>query len=403
LGIRLAGAGVALSLQICLARMLGHAGYGQYAFVFAWLQLMLLFAQGGFSVAALRYLAEYRARREPSLLRGFLRRSSQIALGDAVVLALVMAGCAMALGRSGAEGTTYNFLIASAALPALSQLALAGATVRGLGFAIPGMLVGLVHPILLLGTLLIVVHSFPTPISPSHALLLNLAAAVGALGLVLAMRRRVERGLHQGSVPEFRTREWLSTATQMMIVSSLIYLQGRTGVLISGLLLDTHAAGTYAAMERVADVVLLGLTSVNLLVAPDFAALHAQGRRLELERHARLAAWGATTFMLVTLLPLLLCGRPLLRLFGDEFVAGFPVLLVLLSGAAVNALCGSVGLLLNMTGHQREMLVVAVCSLGVNWILSLILIPRYGLMGTAVAFAVSMALWNVAMLLIDIP
>ena len=69
IGIRLTGAGLALALQVSLARVLGQSGYGQYAYAVAWLQLMLIFAQGGFSTAALRYVAEYRARQQPALAR----------------------------------------------------------------------------------------------------------------------------------------------------------------------------------------------------------------------------------------------------------------------------------------------------------------------------------------------
>ncbi len=400
LGIKLVGAALALALQVCLARSLGHAGYGEYAYVIAWLQLMLIFAHGGFATAALRYVAEYRARCQPALARGFVKFSSQIALLESIVLALLMAGCAAALHRSGSTGPLRNLLIASAVLPVLSQLTLGAAIVRGLGHVIPSMLVGLAQPLLLLGALLSSVHLFRIHISSSEALLLYLCATVGALGMVVVLQGRFERDLGEASEQTFYTREWLCTATQMMFASGLIYIQGRTGVIISGLLLDAGEAGTYAAMERLADVALLGLTSVNLLVAPKFAALHAQQRLVELQRYARLAAWGACAFMLAAVLPLVLFGKPILRCFGDEFVSGYPVLLVLLGGVVVNAMCGSVGLILSMTGHQRDTIIVAFSGLCLNLTLSLLLIPKYGIMGTAVANAVAIAAWNVSMLLI---
>src|SRR5437588_4959183 len=78
LAIRLVGALAALALQLTLARMLGHLGYGEYAYAFAWLQLLLVFAQGGFAMAALRYVAAYRAQNQPALARGFTKRGAQI-------------------------------------------------------------------------------------------------------------------------------------------------------------------------------------------------------------------------------------------------------------------------------------------------------------------------------------
>src|SRR5690606_34388291 len=89
LGIKLFAAGLALALQVCLARTLGHAGYGEFAYVFAWLQLMLVFAHGGFATAALKYVAQYCACSEVSLARGFITRSSQIVFVESIVLALI--------------------------------------------------------------------------------------------------------------------------------------------------------------------------------------------------------------------------------------------------------------------------------------------------------------------------
>jgi O-antigen/teichoic acid export membrane protein len=277
---------------------------------------------------------------------------------------------------------------------------ISNAVIRGFGYVIPSMLVGLAQPLLLLGALLTMAHWLRIPISSTGALLLNFFAGVGALGAVLVLRRHFCRELVPGPPRTFLTGEWFGTATQMMLASVLVYLQGRTGVISSGLLLDTRAAGLYAAIERLADVALLGLVSVNMIAAQRFAALYAQRRWDELQRNARLAAWGASGFMLATVLPLALFGKPILRLFGDEFVSGYPLLLVLLGGVVVNATCGSVGYLLSMTGHQRDNVVVALISLGLNVTLCMLLIPSYGVIGAAVANALSIALWNITMLML---
>jgi O-antigen/teichoic acid export membrane protein len=397
--IRIADACVALVLQVCLARMLGPAGYGEFAYAFAWLQLTLIFAQGGFATAALRYVAEYRARRQPALVRGFVRRGFQLSLLESVVLALVMIAVVIGFSHRLSERLTHNLLIISVTLPIIAQASFCRAVIRGLGHAIPSMLVNLARPLVLLVALLAAAHLFRISVSSSDALLLQLGAAICALSMILAVQWRFQSVLNCGPEHAFRTSEWLSMATQMMFVQGLVYLQGRTGVIVSGLLLDSATAGTYAAMERLADVALLGMSSVDLLVAPTFAALHAQRRRLELQRYARLAAWGATFFMLAAVLPLVLFGKQVLRLFGDEFVSGYPVLLVLLGGVAINAMCGSVCHLLNMTGHQRETVITAIGSLCLNLILLLILVPRFGIIGTSAAFAISMAVWNISMLL----
>jgi len=399
-GIKLVNGGLALALQMSLARVLGHHGYGEYAYVLAWLQLMLILAQGGFTTAALRYVAQYRACQQTEMMRGFVRRSSQIVLLQSIVTATLLAVCGAVMNHFNSPGSVGDFLIASAALPFLAQVSLGSAVIRGLGHAIAGILVILIHPFLLLCGLLVTAYMFRIQISSGEALLLHFAASACALSIVRMMRMRFEHFWDRTSPCVFHTSEWLSTATQMMFTAGLIYLQGRTGVIVTGLLLDARAAGTYAAMERLADTALMGLVCVNMLAAPSFAALHAGKRQHELQRYARLTAWGASAFMLTAVVPLALFGQPILNCFGEEFKAGYPALLIMLSGVAINALCGSCGTLLNMTGHHRETLGVAFSSLCLSFILSLALVPRYGIVGTAISFAASMAWCNIWLMLI---
>ena len=55
---------------------------------------------------------------------------------------------------------------------------------------------------------------------------------------------------------------------------------------------------------------------------------------------------------------------------------------------------GPVGLLLNMTGHERETAKGVAISAVLNMVLNFLLIPRWGITGAAVATTVSMIAWN---------
>lgn len=403
LGVKIASAALSLALQIALARLLGAESYGDYAYAFGWLQIMLIFAQGGFSTAALRYVGEYRARGESALLNGFLLRSTQIALLESIIFGLLTIGIAAALrGRIG-DPLLTNLVIVGVSLPVLSQFVLHSAIVRGLGEAIASIVVGLAQPLLFLATLLACVLVIPRGLTSSRALSLNLGTATVALAIVVLAQRRFQTQAGLNSIRDgraYRTLEWIGTALQMMLASGLVYFHARIGVVATGLVLDPQSAGTYAMVERVADVACLGLTSVNLLVGPSFAAMHAQGRQIELQRYARLAAIGSTLIMIATALPIAVFGRQILSLFGEGFVAGYPTLLILLTASVVTAMCGSAVLLLSMTGHHRVTTLTAAGSFAVNLALTYFLAPWYGIAGTAFATAASVILWSVSLVLI---
>jgi O-antigen/teichoic acid export membrane protein len=96
----------------------------------------------------------------------------------------------------------------------------------------------------------------------------------------------------------------------------------------------------------------------------------------------------------------LLLGRFLLGVFGPEFVAGYDALRILLLGPIVCVGTWAVGLLASMTGYQVEKMVLLVLALVVDVVLNLLLIPRFGIEGAALASAVALASWQLAMVLV---
>ena len=83
--------------------------------------------------------------------------------------------------------------------------------------------------------------------------------------------------------------------------------------------------------------------------------------------------------------------RELMRIFGPEFEAGWPILVIGTVGQLINCGVGSVGYLLLMSGQQRRLIriqaVMAVVMVG----LSLLLIPKLGLTGLRSGAAVTNA------------
>jgi len=92
---------------------------------------------------------------------------------------------------------------------------------------------------------------------------------------------------------------------------------------------------------------------------------------------------------------LVVFGERLLSLFGPEFPAGQPALVLLVIGQTVNVAMGPVALLLVMTGHER-VLAISTCACGVlNIVLNVVLVPFWGLVGTAMSLAISLSVWNI--------
>ena len=96
---------------------------------------------------------------------------------------------------------------------------------------------------------------------------------------------------------------------------------------------------------------------------------------------------------------LVLFGKPLLGLlFGSEFEIAYVAMVLLVVGQFANAVSGSTGNFMNMTGHQTVFRNIMTGAALLNISLNLSLIPRFGIDGAAFAGMVSLSLWNVGTL-----
>jgi O-antigen/teichoic acid export membrane protein len=171
-----------------------------------------------------------------------------------------------------------------------------------------------------------------------------------------------------------------------------------TDIIMLGAIRGPDEAGIYSAASRISDLVVFALMAINTILAPMISELYSTGKNKELQRIVTLAAWAIFAFTLMFSIILVVFGKFALSLFGAEFVVTYVPLLILLCGQIVNALAGSVGLIMTMTGHQNQAGAIVAVSAVINIILNALLIPLMGLAGAAISTAFTMVLWNLTML-----
>jgi len=125
--------------------------------------------------------------------------------------------------------------------------------------------------------------------------------------------------------------------------------------------------------------------AMSATTAHRFTEYHAAGD------HKRLAAYVAYSIKwtfwpsLAATVVLLAMGKPLLWLFGPQFVDGYGMMFVAAIGLVVRAAIGPVERLLNMVGHQNICALAYALSFALNFGLCAALIPRFGGYGAAAA------------------
>lgn len=392
--LKIASTGLVFITSLILARILLAKGYGAYVYAISWVYLLSILAMMGFPTLITRELARYKTQEDWGLLRGVLRWSNQVVLIVSLGLTLLATVVVWLLGGHLEPQTATSLWIAMLILPFLAFVSLRQGAMQGLGYVIAAQLPQmLVLPILFL----ILVGGL------HFAFNLNASSAIGMRALAVAFTFLVGAGLLKKylpssvkeALPDYRTRDWLRSTLPLLFVSTAGTIDQQISIIMIGSMLGSEMAGIFDVARRGAMLVSFILMAVNMPLAPIVAKLYARGEKEHLQRvvtkSARVALFGS----LPIALGLIIFGPYVLLIFGREFMGGSAVLAILCSGQLVNAGMGSVGLLLNMTGHERDTARGMGIAVVINVVLNAILIPKWNIQGAAIATSSSMIFWNI--------
>ncbi len=192
----------------------------------------------------------------------------------------------------------------------------------------------------------------------------------------------------------------LSSGVPLLFVAFGTQMIGQASVLVLGALASTTDVGVYNAALKVSLVLTLILTAINTIAGTTISELYASNQKSKLEKiFGKTSALG---FLLGLPLFLIMMVFPefILGLFGAEFIGGVTALRILAVGQFVNIIVGPTLFILAMTGREKALAATVCGSLGINIVLGVTIIPHFGVVGAAIATAVTVGLSNIIMLIL---
>lgn len=395
--INLAERAIGILLGILLVRWLGAEDYGTYAFVMAWVVILNILAQFGLPDLLMRDLARARSDHFQTSIRGLLQRTVRLVLIFSVLTTaagLVLTELFITLGN---DKLKLPLVIGFCGLPILALLGVYGAAWRGLGRSLATQVFGTLLPtitVLLLtsGTMV----AFAQRNNAGAALtcrFLGLAAALIAAKFFLSRHLKRPEADQNGSLES--VGETLLAALPFMLLTGAFIVMSRTDVVMIGILATQREVGLFNAGLQAAALAQFGLSVSNSIVAPEFARLHANGERMELQYLAVATARMVLMFGLAILVILSLFGNALLAfMFGAEFQTAYSAMLILVIGQSVALMFGEPGFLLNMTGNHTLTLLLVSGTGFLNIVLNMVLIPLTGIEGAALSTSIALVTWR---------
>lgn len=396
-------------LVLVLTNGLGSAGYGAFASAMGLFTILSRTAELGADTGLVRTVARLRARGRVQDIRPTLLIALVPVLVVATLFGIALWLWAPELSRifgkgEGSERIADFARVFAFFLPPSAATLVALSGTRGFGTMVPSVLVDkvsrpAVQPILAIAV-------FATGLGTTAVALawaVPLAAAfAGALGWLVVLLHRAERsaarhGLDGTPRPtaELATRFWRFTAPRGFAgIFQVTTLWLNT--LLVGRLDSTNAAGIFNAATRYVTAGLMVGVAIQQVAGPKLAEVLALGDR----QRASAVYQTSTAWLMTVVWPLYLTfalfSPALLRVFGSGFSAGEGVLVVLGFTMLAATAVGTVDVVLLMGGKSSWNLINTIVGLSLQIGLNVLLIPRYGVTGAAVAWSSSILVNNLA-------
>jgi O-antigen/teichoic acid export membrane protein len=189
--------------------------------------------------------------------------------------------------------------------------------------------------------------------------------------------------------PRYLPRPWIGFAVPVLFSGLIFNIATSTDILFLGIFVPSALIGIYIAANRISNFVNMPVVALDMISVPLMTEYYAQGKYEQLENMFKLA----TKWSLSLSLPLCFCclvfHDAILGLFGPQYTTGWLVLVILCLGNLANPGSGPVLELLSITRRLRIVSIDSIITVILNVGLCFLLIPRFNILGAALAGALA--------------
>jgi O-antigen/teichoic acid export membrane protein len=390
--VRVASALLALVSQVLLARWMGSFEYGIYIYVWTWVLMIGALSDMGLSSAARRFIPEYVELKAFDHLRGFLAGSRWLAFG-----------IASGIGAIGAIGVTLfapwlnHFTIiplylACATIPIYGLVQVQAGIAQSYDWPNLALMPFYIWRQLAITILMGLAWAFGAPTDAVTAMIIAVATAWAVtLGQRVVLERRLKDKIAAGP-KRYEPKTWLATSLPIFVVESFYLLLTYVDILALEHFRSPDEVAVYYAGARLLAIVAFVYFAIAGATTHRFTQYHVAGEKEQLAKFfAQTTRW---TFWpsLAVCAAILAFGKPLLSLFGAKFEDGYTVMFILAVGMLARAAVGPAERLLNMLGERKPCAIVYGAAFAINLALCVLLIPRIGIEGAAIATSTALVI-----------
>ncbi len=393
-GLRLVSVLAMFAITVLIARNATTEQFGQYSFYLSLYFILLIPVAGGLPQLLVREVASLSKAQKLDQLLSLMRGVRRYNL---LLLVTIVCGLVAALAWCNA-GEVSPYLVLLAATPAYLAMAASGAYMRGRGEVFIGQLPEfLIRPVVHL----ICVGMYLLLVDQVHLLSLLLTAAAsywiaGILSWVMAEKYDYSDLKRLHNYVDVSWKPLLNSLWPLTLVAGVQVLNAQIGILFLGGMASEESVALFKVAQTLTNPLNILLSVFALVMQPRFAAHFAAKDMHALQRQFAWVALAAFALVIPVVSAFILFPDVfLVTIFGADYASAEGTLVMLSIAGLVNCSMGCVGVLLNMTGYEKESLKGVVLSLLVNIGACYLLVPPLGVYGAAIAFLFNIVMWNV--------
>jgi len=387
--IRIASAAIAFLSQVLLARWIGTHEYGVFTYLWVWVNLLGTLCAAGFAVSVVRFVPEYQEAGKHDLVRGFLRVGRAFSFGMGLVATISGLILLYLFKDSVAEHYLVPATVALIALPAFALTDFQDGVGRSQGWIDLALMPPYIFRPFLLFSFIGAAVAFGWSKSAETAVFAAIAATwITAVLQYLLQKKRMRKIVSPGP-RQYKAGFWMKVSLPVIAIESFALMMTNLDILLLDLFVTPDQIAIYFATARTISLIAFVHFAVTAAVTPKFSTLYAKGDIVGLRSFLKETRKWTLYPSLIGAIILLIFGKPILWLFGPEFMAGYPVMFALVLGFLARSFAGPLQGMVIAIGRQNTAAMAMGLVVIINITLNLLLIPAYGLIGAAVATAIS--------------
>lgn len=381
--------------QVILARILGAGGLGEILLAVSVVNISAQIAKFGMEEVMMRFIPLYIDQKDNEKLKGTIYFALKLSFLFSIVLCsiLLLSSKFIAINIFHSEALLTLLPIVVVAVPAAVIRGVIGGILKGYKDATRALLPEFfISPFFRIVIFLVLIIKNVSSISAIIAFVLGEIIAVAlSINFLLKELKKI------GTVKlRCENKKVLDVAYTIILTSVSVLLYTQADIWILGMFTSTETVGIYGVAAKLVLLVYFPMLAFATLIPPLISSIHASGNHDELKKVVSEGTRWILSMALPIILILILEGKVILKyFFGEQFVTGYTVLLILSIGQLIKAGSGLVGVLLQMTGEHKIYMKINIFWGIVNIILNIILVPRFGMFGAAVATAFCLSMIDI--------